>query len=523
MGRIPVFYLPYFAKNLRDLRMPFQFDTGNSVYLGRYALFTFNYLFSPVNYGSLYLDYYQRKGLGIGLRHEIELNPFSVLSLYGFYVHEKDTKRSRWEGRARGLWAVSSRLQGRVEADIPGDGLFSQNYSVSRRDASLVSSQRQYDLSATWNTRSFNLGLLWRRLDAASIETPEMDQFNRYTQSSPQMEFNLYPMALIGAKGPRFDFQTNITSRWVQTNRFYQTQGNFGWGLSQTWSPIKTHSIYARLGMQEAFLDKSNLNAGDRGNSRSMSASETWTSRWLPILTTTFTHQYTRKLIHLLPEDQALHGVSQNLLNASVQLTLSPYLTSRTSTTYDFLKGQGRMGMKFSYLREELTCTPSRWVDSLTVANYSIMAKELKDVSQVLSFKSPQDMWRYRFSLNYMDPNITAQGVTATNLQRTLDVSFDLSVVLFTNYRLSLLEDYDLVKSTFRSRRIGIYRDLHDWEAEFGYSQSVSADKRVYFKLNLKAFPGRPLTISDSELKRWSGYRDQSLGQLGETAAQEFR
>jgi hypothetical protein len=118
---------------------------------------------------------------------------------------------------------------------------------------------------------------------------------------------------------------------------------------------------------------------------------------------------------------------------------------------------------------------------------------------------------------------VTTQGVTMTGLVKTLDVTYDLSVVLFTNYRLSLLEDFNLVNASFVSRQISVYRDLHDWEAEFGYTQPASENKTIYFRLNLKAFPGRPLTISESEMKRFSGYKQDSMGVLGETAAQEFR
>lgn len=523
MGRIPVFYLPIFGKNLKDFRIPFQFDAGNSSYLGRYALFTVNYLLTPVNYGSVYVDFYQKKGVGYGIHHEIALNDYSTLSLYGFHVHEKDTKRERWEGRIKGLWALSSKLQGRVEADVPGDGLFSQQYSVSRRDASLVSTQRQYDVSTTWNNRLFNLGLLWRRMETAAYDDPLLRRFDRSAQYAPQVDFNLYPLSVAGIYGPKFDLTANVTRKWLQANGYYQTQGSFGYGLGQTCNLGKAHTLYGRVGLQEAFLDKSNLNLADKGNSRLLSTTETWTGRWLPFLSTTFSHQYNRKLIHLLPADMPLHGVSQNLLSGTINTNISTAITSRTSTSYDLMTKWDKATKRFSYLREELTVTPSRWADLLTVADYSIIAKELKDVSEVVSFKSPEDMWRYRFSLNYMNPDVSNQGVTATATPKTLDVTFDLSVVLFTNYRLSLLEDYDLVKTSIVNRNVAIYRDLHDWEAEFGYSQSVNQAKQLYFKLNLKAFPGRPLTVSDSEMKRWSGYKDQSVGQLGETAAQEFR
>src|SRR6185369_5630025 len=132
IGKVPVFYFPFFVRNLRDIKTPFSLSTCQTDYLGNYVLLTANYLFSPTNYGAFYGDYFFKKGLGLGVRHEIALNDYSTLSLYGYGIPEKDTQRFRWETSARGLWALSSNFQGRVQADIPSDGFFSRDYSVAR-------------------------------------------------------------------------------------------------------------------------------------------------------------------------------------------------------------------------------------------------------------------------------------------------------------------------------------------------------------------------------------------------------
>ena len=169
IGKVPVFYFPFFVKTIHDIKTPLSISTGATDYLGNYILLTTNYLFSPGNYGALYTDYFFRKGLGIGVRHEIALNDYSTLSLYGYGIRENDSSRLRWESRIRGLWAVSSSLQGRVEADLPGDGLFSEDYSVARRDPSLVSTLREYDVSMTLTRPQFTFGALLRQQESAMI------------------------------------------------------------------------------------------------------------------------------------------------------------------------------------------------------------------------------------------------------------------------------------------------------------------------------------------------------------------
>jgi hypothetical protein len=92
--------------------------------------------------------------------------------------------------------------------------------------------------------------------------------------------------------------------------------------------------------------------------------------------------------------------------------------------------------------------------------------------------------------------------------------------VAFTNYRLSVLETYDVVLARVTHRQVHLYRDLHDWEAQFGYSQSEGSNKQIFFRLNLKAFPGRPLTVSESEMKRFTG---SNASELVESTARQFQ
>src|SRR5579859_411817 len=205
IGKVPVFYFPFFIKNLHDIRTPFSLSTGQTDYLGNYLLFSTNYLFTPVNYGAAYGDYFFNKGIGFGIRHEIALNPYQVLSLYGYAIQEKDTQQFRWESHARSLWALSSNLQGRIEADIPGDGLFSYQYSVARRDPSLVSTIRQFDVSTTYTQPQYTLSLLARRQEFADFTDPLETHFKLQTQTLPSLTFTLFPQKLIGKNWLRYD------------------------------------------------------------------------------------------------------------------------------------------------------------------------------------------------------------------------------------------------------------------------------------------------------------------------------
>src|ERR1019366_4270767 len=172
------------------------------------------------------------KGIGVGLRHEIALNDSSVLSLYGYGIQEKDTPNFRWEGRARGLWALSSSFQGRVEADIPEDSFFSQDYSVARRDPSLVSTFKEFDVSTTLTRQQWTLGLLMRRQESADFTNPVISGsvsspatlYSKYLltlQNLPQLTFTLFPQPIIWKNWLKYDLTLQGDHTYTKANDYY--------------------------------------------------------------------------------------------------------------------------------------------------------------------------------------------------------------------------------------------------------------------------------------------------------------
>lgn len=510
IGKVPVFYFPFFVRTIHDLRTPFSVSTGATDYLGNYVLVSTNYLFSPTNYGALYTDYFFRKGIGLGVRHEIALNDYSVLSLYGYGIQERDTQQFRWEGRARGLWALSSTFQGRVETDLPGDGFFSQNYSVARRDPSLVSTAREYSVSTTFSRQQFTLSALFRRQEIADIADPLETHFVENLENLPQVSFSLFPQPLVGKNWLKFDMNVQGDHTFTRANQYYVNHLSGEVGLSQSLSFFQTQNLYSRGAWNEFYQDIPDLGLANDGETHSINTNNTWTGRWSEFFTSSLSHTFSQKLNHLIPADPP-DGVQTNLLSGALEMSVSSFLRARTSTTFDLRKSSSGDSASFSYLRQELYLTPSSYFDYLAIADYSLKANALKDLNTVLNFRSAHDMWRFRISGNFVDPNVTNAGIVSVGLPSTLEISGEVSFAFFTNYRISMLETYDLTNSKFETRSISLYRDLHDWEAEVNYAEDPSQGRRLFFKLNLKAFPGRPLTVSDDQLQRMNGLRNQGL------------
>jgi lipopolysaccharide assembly outer membrane protein LptD (OstA) len=518
IGKVPVFYFPFFVKNIHNVSTPFAFQTGSTSYLGTYLLLTNNYLFSPTNYGTLYTDYFSRKGIGIGFRHEFSLNAYSAFSFYGYGIEEKDTNQFRWESRLRGLWAVSSSLQGRVEADIPGDGLFSQDYSVARRDPSLVSTQREYDISMTLTRQNYTLGVL---LDRQLLPNPNDPLEVNYVDSQialPQINFSLFPQPLIDKNFIKYDMTLTGEHLYTQSDGYYVNHISGELGLSESKIFLKTQTFYTRIALDEAYQDISDVGVtvgtGSAGDTGSVNASSTWSGRWTEFFTTNATYSFTKQLNNLTPFDPA-DGITSNFLQASMQFIGGSLMRDTIGTSYDFTVRGVPQGAKLNYLNEQFYFTPLPQFDYLAIIDYSVQANAIKDFNSVLDYKSTKDLWRFRISGNYVNPNVSNTGYINQSVTPpetpTFEIAGEVDLALFTNYRISALETYDCTNATFISRSISLYRDLHDWEAQIGYSNDPTNGEQLFFTLNLKALPGRPLSVSDQQLQSLNGIRNQGL------------
>lgn len=523
VGKVPVLYVPFFYRNLRDVRVPFSLDTGRTEFLGQYGLLTTRYLLSTEQYGSLYTDYFERRGFGFGIRHEAELSDYQTLSLYGYRVDSRGGD-VRWETRARSLVALSPSLQGRAEAQWPGDGLFSRDFGAGRRDPFLVSTERQLDFSATWNRPAFTAGVLWRRRESSRTDPGAQGDFTRESQAAPRVDLTIYPRRLAGRDWLRWEARIDAERAWTRANGFYRTRASGETALNQNLRLLRSMSLFSRAAYRESWQDKSDAGTDNRGSARSFSLQDTWNARWTALFETRLTHRYERKLNRLTPSEEAEGGVLAHTLDGSVEFRApGGGFRARTSTRYDLLADVDAPAKRFSLLRQEVYAAPSSRLGFFVTANYSLQAKELKDLNSVLDLRSRRDLWRFRLAASMVDPKVGALGLEPAAGERVVDLTADLSVVLFTNYQATLLEAYDVREARFRERSFALYRDLHDWEASLSYVQVRGGEKRVAFRLNLKAFPGRPLTISEEQLKRLTEFRRQSAGELVDSTADEFK
>jgi hypothetical protein len=303
----------------------------------------------------------------------------------------------------------------------------------------------------------------------------------------------------------------NADHTWTVADDYYVNHITGELGISQSLLLFASQTLYSRAALDENFQDRADIGGTNVGETHSVNVNNTWSSRWTEFFNTSFAYTYAQKLNNLQATDLP-HGITSNLLSGSLEFDGGTIFRARTSTTYDFSQPQYVVdSQRFSYLHQEFYLTPSALYDYLAIFDYSVNANALKDVNSVLDLKSKNDLWRFRLSGNFVDPNVSSNGFVTMGQPPTFEIAGEVDYALFTNYRIAMLESYDVTNAKFESRSISLYRDLHDWEAQITYTDDPIAGEQLMFTLNLKAFPGRPISVSNAQLQQINGIRNQGL------------
>jgi hypothetical protein len=83
----------------------------------------------------------------------------------------------------------------------------------------------------------------------------------------------------------------------------------------------------------------------------------------------------------------------------------------------------------------------------------------------------------------------TTQGGTVYRIPGQTNVSGDLAFNLTPRWTASWNTNYDFVRHEFAMHQVGLQRDLHDWRANFNFTQSSNGNFAFSFSIGLKAQP----------------------------------
>jgi lipopolysaccharide assembly outer membrane protein LptD (OstA) len=532
IGKIPVFYIPYFSQSLKDRSFPVNVSPGKNSEWGYFFLTRWRYNMNDTNRGTVHIDWYENRGQGYGITHKMESKKYGDMlikyyrledeiyqgtnrgRLFDEYpdrasISDKYLEDDRFKGQFSYSWDPLPNLSIKSEINKFSDEYFMKDFF--RREYDREPHPKTYAL-INYSFAHSNISLLGRK------------RVNRYlgeTEYLPQLEYNFYRQNL---------GETNFYFESVDKIGNITLQRPFAGGNdSMRFHSDKVLSYQARIGFLRInpFIGSKTTYYSKRSDSDddllrlTHRAGATLSTKLYKFIDTDFDFwgQHVDKIRHILaPELSYIYqhkpsapnssvfqfdSVDNQAREESVRLTIRNKFQAKDETdgrVWDFLyfspsvdyaiNPEGR-GSHFNSLSADLEVYPSKYLSLGADSYYDLLNGHFLEANADLTFKGiikairadeELEEEKYSFSLGH-------RYYRGENSQGTLSFKYRLTPKLqFKNYMRYQYKTGDLDEQQYALRA-----DLHCWWMDIGLNinRHIRGGKDLTFWMafTLKAFP----------------------------------
>src|SRR6185295_15582738 len=158
-------------------------------------------------------------------------------------------------------------------------------YSVAKREPGLVSTVREYNISANYTGSQYTASALFRRQEIADSTDPTESRFIGSLQNLPQISLSLFPRALFGRNFLNWDLNLRADHTYTLANDYYVNHVSGVLGLNQNLSFLQTQSLFLSASWTEFYQDVADVGFSNSGESHTIGTTNTWTGHWSDFFT----------------------------------------------------------------------------------------------------------------------------------------------------------------------------------------------------------------------------------------------
>ncbi len=501
-GKMKIITLPYFLIFLdRKTQQPILPKIGQNSKDGWFVKTNFNYYIDEKSYGTLYFDWFEERGIGIGFKHTLEIgeenNPGETLfSLYN--IKEKNSNQIKltgelnykqefkeeniktqvildYSGTKTGGSTPSNVLKSQFSLDKVGE-----NYNLKLAGKYNFSGTELENLNLNGNmTLKHNYTISDELSSALTLLYTDKNPANQEADREFKPKWDLkykgdgYTLDIIAEK--RFDLDgdtftgENVSKVIDRLPEFIFKKPSEKIGNTKI-----TYTLEGSVGhFYEAATEEDNVRGEIIFNLKR------------PI---DFGDYITITPAGTFRQDVYLSGEARYLLGGKIDLKASYEDFISFTLSYNYNKTEGPTPFNFDYIaplsntvKGKLTLKPTEKFKLDLSTNYNFVTETFGNLVGKLEYK-PKEDWKMNFSSSY---NLNTKEWTK-KINSTLDLQ------LSEDWRIKYkgvvnLDDFKLTNSV-----VGITRDLHCREITFNYKQ---ATKSIWVEFYIKAFPTEKITI----------------------------
>ncbi len=506
LGRVPVFYLPYFRRTLRDEKSGLELRPGYSSSRGMFGLAYYHWRLSEGLTGRWYLDYYNRLGWGKGFDAELAYDGEMPGRgyLYMYHIDEKQAPAAEREPRER--WKMhlrhSQQWSGDMRSILRIDRISDPDYN---RDYLTDETLRFLDRSALERHRpegSFSLAARSPAYSAELYFRKRVNDFTTVVENVPRVSFNLAERN-IGDTGLFYNFDTGFANLSVSPS------GENGSALQWRGRPAISHQTrfwWLRMNPSvsaEGFWYDRNVEGEENifqgsyeFNLPVRTAHGIWrtfeTPGWnrvemarhqvLPGLRYSYRPDPPAGRDDLFPFTERV-GDERSSVRAELRNILEGRLADGGTfrfldldlySDYDMLADRE----PWSNITADLRVHSMRDIHLRTRAGYNPYIGRFESASTDVMFSRAG--WRYDAGFRIYEPG---------GEKHTFDLIARIRGDIGANWNLDVEGRYDVNEDRLKTVRAGVIRDLHCWEMQVFWQQERH-DTRISLAFRIKGVPG---------------------------------
>ncbi|MCK5105962.1 MAG: LPS-assembly protein LptD [Elusimicrobiales bacterium] len=504
LGKIPIFYFPFIYKPMGK-GTPFissffpGYDKRNGVYLKS------NYMYRFGNYtkGKLFLDYFSRKGFGIGGEYDYHNRAKNITNISVYRIKEHGSSNDRL-GLNGGYWNL-------INADNAGTSYYSQSFFKWMSDPNFNNDYFRSNPFAVNPNKQANIAFTRqgpKTVTRVSAETryernAASNVFQKSYESAPRINFNTMPIKF--KKLPFLhSFSANFESSKESGVSYYQKKGDASWTVANNFRLSERFTFYPAVSYNESvFLSTA-------------SAKDLWIGRYGTNLNLRYDrvfgsfdlkYAYKRRLqTNKLKNDNLSLDSGEEIKKIGYEIFIRPNYNMyfRSAADYD--------------LRDYFSKTPIRRVSPIT-AEFYFAGKNLFSFFAQNTY-SPTAGNQSMVSQVNMGSDKNYVGFGFANYKTSKDTYIFNNTIGFkpknSSWRLESIFRYQLAKKSglllkdisFFERTFILYKDFHDFRTMWKFTRRPDVNE-FFFLINLKV-NSKVREVKDKSDAYWYPWRESN-------------
>ncbi len=547
LGDIPVFYFPYYTRNLGKNANNFNFLPGYRSLFGPFILGSYTWYLAPELSGVTRLDYREKRGPGVGQDLTYNLGPWGEGTFNYYYTHDKDPNADELDVP---IPENRQRVDFSYQAN-PATNLYVKSVVRYESDAAMVRDffEGEYRKDPQPNSY-FEANKFWQNFSVDAYVEPRLNSFLETVERLPDIKITGYRQE-IGATPLYYESESSVgyyrrvfaedagsngpppglNYEAARADTFHQIvlpETLFGW-LNVTPRLGGRLTYYSQATGPGATTDDEYRGVFNTGAEVSFKASRVWPqfqSQLLEadglrhIIEPSADYVYVPKpstppsqlpqfdyelpSLRLLPNEfpdfNSIDSIdSQNVIRWGLQNKLQ---TKREGAVVNLLNWNVYADWRltpnpqqttFSDIYSDFTIHPRSWLTLESLIRYAPNDGHLNMSYSTFTIR-PNTIWSWSLGQYYLRDDFS--GPLAIGPGNNV-FSSTLFFRLNENWGFRMAHYYNADTSTLQEQSYSVYRDMRSWTAALSFLVRKNVfgpeDYTVAFTFSLKAYPRFPL------------------------------